>query len=155
MRGAQLTWEKWDDFGTEALALAERHYAEVEAELALTRPYNPDAESMRRIAEAGIMHLLAARHAGEMVGYFTWNVLPDYESKGCLLAHQGAWYVVPGFPRVGVELLDESIRYLKSIGCSHALLHHRIYGRGNSLGKAFLRRGAVQHQIDYQLYLGE
>lgn len=150
--------ETWDQIWPEADLLASQHFAEVEGKLAEQRPYRVDAAAMKAIADSGIMWIWGARgHTGQLLGYCTWNVLPDYESAGLLIALQGAWFVAAGARggQVGLELYKRSLDDLRKAGVANAFPHHRLEGAGKSLGKFFRRLGATETQHTYSLWLGQ
>jgi hypothetical protein len=137
--------ESWQDF--ERLALQEQ------AEISEQRPFRPDWESMQALNEKGIFQVLVARIDGNVVGYFTWLLDFDLESKGTLIANQLAWYVEPGHPIIAVRMLDRAIEELKKIGCEFVYFHHTVHGRGASLGRLFERKGAELLGYNYVLKL--
>lgn len=152
-----LAWEKWETFGHDALAIAKDHFSEVEGELAQRRPYNPNSAGMLALSQAGILHCLSARVAGKLVGYFTWNVIPDLESQSLLIGMQGAWYIDPAYRHgsLGVRMFDESIAHLRRLGVCNAFLHHRTCGAGRGIGRFFRRRGGQLCQMTYSLWIGK
>ena len=90
-------FERWDECGSEILAIAGNHFAEVEGSLALARSYAPKVEAYELMDRIGMLRLLAARdHTGKLVGYATWNLSEDIESAGLFIGTQGAMYVSPG-----------------------------------------------------------
>jgi|SRR5215471_122677 len=130
-------------------ALARLEQVEVDEQ----RPFRPDWDSMQSLNDRGIFQLLVARVDGRMVGYFTWLLDFDLESKGTLIANQLAWFVEPGHPIVAVRMLDRAIIELKKIGCKFVYFHHTVHGRGASLGRLFERRGAELLGYNYVLKL--
>jgi hypothetical protein len=125
------TWEE-----LERLALQEQD--EIEEQ----RTFRPDWKSMSVLNEQGIFQVLVARVDGKMVGYFTWLLDFDLESRGTLIANQTAWFVEKGHPIVAVRMLDRAIMELKKIGVQFVYFHHGVIGRGASLGRLFERKGA-------------
>lgn len=147
--------EPWSDalYQQEMRPLAEAHAREVEHD-ARDR-FKLDLAIMRVCAEHGALKVVIARRGGEMVGYLTWNVTPDVEAEGQLIAQQGGWYVAPGHPRAAVMLFDASIDMLRAEGVKRAFPHHRTHGRGAHIGRFFLRRGAELIQHTYCLQIGD
>lgn len=149
--------EPWDSVWPEIDELFAQHFNEVEGELAQNRPYRLNEPEMRALNEKGFLRIVTARVDGVLAGYCMWMVTEDVESKGMLIAQHGPWFVKPQFGRflLGVKLFDASIADLKKIGVSCAFPHHRLNGRGARLGAFFKRRGAVETQRTYSLWLGE
>lgn len=139
--------DSWQEFG----ALAQEEHEEINEE----RPFIPDWESMASLQRSGLFQVLAARVDGRMVGYFSWMIDFDIESKGTLIINQGAWFVREGYPTVGVKLFDRALEEFKRLGVKFAYLHHTCNGRGARLGKLYERRGAKVLGFKYVLNLSE
>jgi hypothetical protein len=149
--------EPWDAIWPEIDALFAEHFNEVEGELAENRPYKLDEPAMRALAVAGVLRICTARVDGALAGYCMWQVSRDVESAGMLIAQHGPWFVrkVYAHLMLGPKLFDASIRDLRKLGVKNAFPHHRLQGRGAKLGAFFRRRGAVETQRTYSLWLGE
>lgn len=143
----------WPD----AEPLARAHFAEVEGDLAAKRPFSVHAETMQAMNEAGVLCIVTARLDGKLLAYCTWNVLPDIESWGTIIANQGAIYAADGFARYHLckRMLDFSIAGLKAVGVHCLFLHHRTLGRGARLGSLFERFKAVMIKREYFLWIRE
>src|ERR1700744_645537 len=97
--------EPWSaDLWAEMKPHAEAHFEEVDGGVEPRRKFKLDEPLMQAIADAGSLKTVIARCEGKLVGYYTWNIQPDVESAGLLIAQQGAWYVDPGHPRVAVMM---------------------------------------------------
>jgi hypothetical protein len=106
--------------------------------------------------DLGVFKIVSARApGGALVGYLTFSLGHDVESKDLLVANQGAWFVLPGFPRVAAQMFDFATCQLRDLGADVALLHHRLLGRGKGLGRFLTRRGAVEIKHEYYLDLRE
>jgi hypothetical protein len=138
MDGLTIEFEAVKDCWQEMEALAAREQIEVKE----IRPFGPDWKSMQTLNEQGIFRGLVARIDGRAVGYFTWLIDFDLESKGTLIANQSTWYVEPRHPLVAIKMLDRAIAELKKAGVEFIYFHHTIHGRGANLGRLFQRRGA-------------
>lgn len=149
--------EPWDAIWPEADPLFAEHFGEVEGELAENRPYKLDEPMMRQMNAIGMLRICTARVDGILAGYCMWNVTPDVESAGMLIAQHGPWFVRKGYAHLmlGPKLFDASIADLRDIGVKNAFPHHRLEGRGAKLGAFFRRRGAVETQRTYSMWLGE
>jgi len=149
--------EPWASLWPEIDSLGAEHFAEVEGDLAKNRPYRLDEPTMCAMAASGGIRITSARVDGELAGYCMWNISKDVESAGMLIATHGPWFVKQKFARLalGQKLFDASIADLRSIGVKNAFPHHRLEGRGVKLGAFYKRRGAVEVQRTYSLWLGE
>lgn len=116
------------------------------------RPYGPDWESLISSEAQGTIKCLAARRGAELVGYLSYSMGFDLESRGTLIVHQLAWYVRPG-ESVATRMLDWLIAECKRLGVKFLYLHHPHRGRGAALGKVYERRGAVLSSNHYTLVL--
>lgn len=148
--------ETWESLWPEADALFAEHFNEVEGNLAETRPYDLDEPTMCAMNASGRLRIWTARVDGELAGYCMWDVTKDVESKGLLIALHGPWYVRQKFAslHLGCKLFDSSIEELRVSGVQNAFPHHRVQGRGAKLAAFFKRRGAVETQRTYSLWLG-
>ena len=149
--------ESWETLWPEADALFAEHFDEVEGDLAQLRPYKLDAPAMCAMNASGHLRICSARVNGELAGYCMWTVTEDVESKGLLIAQHGPWFVKKQFGHLllGLKLFDASIADLRAIGVKNAFPHHRTQGRGARLAAFFKRRGAVETQRTYSLWLGD
>jgi hypothetical protein len=145
----EIGFEKVADTWQELERLVLLEVNEVEEQ----RPFGPDWASMKTLNEAGIFQVLIARVDGKMVGYFSWLVDFDLESKGTLIVNQSAWFVEEGYPIVAVKMLNRAIAEFKKIGVEFAYFHHTVKGRGAGLGRLFERKGAKLLGYNYVLSL--
>ena len=149
--------EPWDSLWPEIDALFAEHFNEVEGDLAVNRPYKLDEPAMRAMNTAGMLRIITARVDGILAGYCMWQVTPDVESAGMLIAQHGPWFVrkVHAHLMLGPKLFNASLVDLRALGVKNAFPHHRLQGRGAKLGAFFRRLGAVETQRTYSLWLGE
>lgn len=149
--------EAWPSLWPDIDRLFAEHFGEVEGVLADHRPYRLDEPTMRSMNAAGQLRIFAARVDGILAGYCMWSVTKDVESAGMLIAQHGPWFVRKEFSHLmlGPKLFDASIADLRSIGVKNAFPHHRLQGRGAKLGAFFRRRGAIETQRTYSMWLGE
>jgi hypothetical protein len=140
----------------EVQILTQQHFDEVDGGVEPNRGHDVDAAALHELSKRGILLVITARLDGRLVGYFTWNVQTDVESKGLLIALQGAWFVSPDAPnRTAVWLWDRSEAELRWMGVKCIYPHHRLQGRGANIGKFFMRRGAKPIQTTYSLWIGD
>lgn len=135
------------DAWQEAEELSKLEYEEIEEE----RPFGPDWETLKTLNDAGLFQSFVARVDGIMVGYISWMIDFDIESKGTLIANQTQWFVKKGYPKVGIQLFAKALEELDRIGVEFVYLHHTVHGRGARLGKLFTRKGAKLLGCNYVL----
>lgn len=145
-----LKLEKAADVWQEIDSLAKVEYDEVERGL---RPYGPDWESVKWLEQSGTLKILTARKNGRMIGYFTFMLDFDMESKGTLIANQCSWFVEEGHFGVAARMFKWAVKEWKRLGVKFAYLHNAQRGRGKTLGKFFTRIGAVHVSNTYALRL--
>lgn len=141
--------ETWSQVWPEAEQLALLHHSEVRE----TTPLVVDTETMFAMSKGGWLRIIAARLGPELIGYLTWQLSCSVESSGVLIAQQGAWFLLPGYPRVALQMFEESVEILKKAQVRFMYPHNRFSGRGDGLDKFFLRRGAKPLQMVYEMEL--
>lgn len=147
--------ETWAQVWPDAAGLASAHDVEVNGGVEPRRKHEPDSELMALMSLQGNLRIVAARdQALNLLGYLTWTLLGDPESKGLPIAIQGAWYAAPG-SHVGGLMFDFSVELLKGLGIQCIFPHHRMQGRGADLGPFFKLRGATEYKREYILWIGE
>jgi hypothetical protein len=156
MAALEIWCEPFASVWPEVQELGQQHFDEVDGGVEPKRRFALDAPALHDMSKRGILVILTARLDGRLAGYFTWNVLPDVESAGLLVAYQGAWFVSPSAPNKTARMLwDRSVAELKLAGVQNIFPHHRTQGRGAGLGKFFTRRGAKAIQTTYSLWIGD
>lgn len=149
--------EPWEAIWPAVNDIATKHFNEVDGGIEPRRPFKVKASAMQAMSDAGILKIVTARSAGQLVGYFTWTITEDIESEGLMIALQGAWFVDPAarFRRVGIRLFMKSVTELRLLGVKNIFPHHRLQGSGAALGKFFKRQGAIEIQHTYSLWIGD
>lgn len=148
----ELRLEPWNMIWPEAKPLMARHHEEVH-ERDSRMPFKPALQVAQALQEAGVLKIVTARSAGQLVGYCIWYLSPDLESEDVLVASQGPWYVLPEWRAsgVGIRLVRESVRHLRDAGASLILLHH--WANNPRLGMVFGRLGAKPLETVYELWV--
>ena len=140
--------EKVKDVWQEAEKLAAAEYKEIEDR----RSPTPDWKSIIGLNDVGMFQALIARVDGRMIGYFTWMVDFDLESKGTLIANQTMWYIEPGHSAVvASKMFDMAVQCFEKLGVRYAYLHHTLKGRGAKLRRFYERKGAELNGFNYVL----
>jgi GNAT superfamily N-acetyltransferase len=109
-----LAWgQDYDAFLREAWPLIRPHWNEVGTHRDVLR-LDPDHERYRRLAAAGMLHILTARLDGEVVGYVFLIIGPHARDKGATVAKDDVYYVRPDCRRLrlGVAFIEEILSYV-------------------------------------------
>ena len=148
--------ESFDSIWPDCDVLGQNHFKEVEFGVDSRRQFALDTLQLSLLSERGILRVISGRTLqGELRGYLTWNVGSDPESRGLLIAVQGAFYVVPGNAKLGLMMWEESIEVLRRLAVNCVFPNHRLEGRGKTLGKFFRRQGAKLIKHEYMLWIGK
>lgn len=152
-----LQLEQFAVIEQEVDALAKAHFREVDDGVEPRRHFELDSGLMTFGSKIGNLRIYTARVNEALVGYCTWNVQYDVESKGLLIATQGAWYMAPGHGRLGLRLYKFTLDALRALGVRCVYPHHRLQGRGDidRLGPWFQHLGAKPIKIEYSLWIGD
>lgn len=153
----EIGLEPFASIWPEVDALGAAHFEEVDGGIEPNRPYRLDVALMQQLENIGCLKIITARVKGHLAGYCTWNITPDVESAGLLIAQQGAWFVGKDFDRLhlGTKMLKMAITELRKLGVKNIFPHHRLQGRGARLGLLFRRMGAKEIQHTYSLWIGD
>lgn len=88
--------ETVDDVQEEITPLLKQHYEEI----ALYKehiPFDPDWDRYRALCDAGVLHIVTARDAGRLVGYYISLVLPHLHYQTTLYSHNDVLFVHPDY----------------------------------------------------------
>jgi hypothetical protein len=120
--------EKWREFYPEARPLMRAHWEEI----ALDRdviPLSMNEERYQALADAGLLHVLAAREDAELAGYYVAIVMPHvhYQNAG-LMAFTDIYFLAPRFRQGtnGVQLFVEAEESLRALGVVKAYLSCKV-----------------------------
>lgn len=99
------------------------HHAEVDFENH-DIPLNPDWEQYNKLEVAGALHILTARHNGELVGYFFALVWPSLHFAQEISAVSDIFYLDPAYRPGGngIKLLKEAEKMVKALGATRCYL---------------------------------
>lgn len=153
MRHADIQEETWESFYRDGQALFREHYAEVGEVHNL--PYEPNFELASRMYDLGMLQIMTARHAGEMVGYLVFQIEPCFESKNVKRGIQTIFFVKPQFRgNLGLRLHAASRKALTENGIRLLTLRSGIRGVGERQEVLFKRLGARNDGHMFSLVIG-
>jgi len=151
----QLTFatENWSDCVGEMHPMWRDHWAEVAThkdKIAL----KPDLAEYERINAAGQLHLTAARHKGELVGYLSAIVRPHLHYAHSLSAFYDLYYLAPAYRQGanGLQLFREAERALKARGVERMFTGTKL---SKDMGKLFQRVGWQETERLFVKWIGD
>lgn len=121
--------EPWRPFFEEARPLMQRHWEEIAVDQG-TIKLSLNEERYQAMADGGILHVLAARADGALVGYYIAFLLPHvhYQDAG-LMAFTDIYFMLPEFRRgsAGIRLFVEAEKSLRARGVVKTYLSTKVH----------------------------
>jgi GNAT superfamily N-acetyltransferase len=109
--------EPWSQYKREACSIWPKHWEEIAVDRDAIK-LNVDYAQYDALDSQGALHIVVARSAGRMVGYWLGIIRPHLHYKTSLSAFTDIYYVDPDFRkgRVGIELFKFAEKTLKARG---------------------------------------
>ena len=109
--------ERWDTYYPETVPLWEQHYLEVANDQDVI-PLAPNLAAYTAYDASGMLHIVTARAAGALVGYWTGIVGPHLHYATTLMAMTDMYYLLPDWRRGrnALRLFGTAHRTLKARG---------------------------------------
>ncbi len=142
------TWESFAAGCVEALPLMRKHHAEV-YDFKDTCPFDPLWEEYFNLERAGMLHILAVRHGGVLVGYMGLILGPMLHSRHCIRARGDSYYLDPLFRRgrTGLRMFIEAEIRMKKLGAMRIeFVPKKTLDSYELLVKWFLKRGYLENE---------
>jgi len=115
------------EFLNELMDIFPEHYEE----LSVTKEFElePDYESYKRMAEAGMIRCITCRNNKDLIGYIVFFVTPHLHYKSCKTAVEDIYYVKKEYRkgRVGIRLFQYAETALKRIGVQRIVMHTKVH----------------------------
>ena len=116
--------ERVSDVLEEIKPLLEAHWREI----ALYQdrfPLNPDYGKYEALDKAGMVHIVTARDAGTLIGYYISFVMPHLHYRDCIVAMNDILFLKPEYRRgrVGMKLIEFVEEDLRRIGVDRMIIH--------------------------------
>lgn len=135
--------EPWESIEDEITPYWRRHGDELAADGSLLAPVAPDWDTYRRLADAGLLHAVIARAAGEIVGFFFFLTVPHFHASTTPLAMAHLAWTAPEHRGKGIG------SKLYRIGWAHAeALGAQVLVSGAKVGSpltGMLERAGFRH----------
>lgn len=89
---------------------------------------NPDEDYYLKMADAGRLGIITARHRGVLVGYLVWTIAHHPHYKDILCAQDDAHYLHPAYRRglMGYFLLRKALDALPRWGVQYCYVREKI-----------------------------
>lgn len=144
--------EPWASVLPEMMGLWPAHWAEIAGDkdkIAL----DPDLEKYAAMDARGVLHVMTARKAGELVGYYVWVVETHLHYRTTLMGFADIYWLRPdcrkGF--AGVRFIKESEKHIKSLGVKKLFSATKCW---LDMSRIFERLGWKQTERTYCKYIG-
>lgn len=144
--------EAWSDLLPEMSPIWQQHWEEV----AMHRdavPLDPDLDAYLSMERAGMLHIVAARSEGKLIGYHISIVKPHLHYRTTLHAHTDVYFVCPEFRQgmTGVKLFKEVERTLKARGVIKMITGTKL---SLDMGRIFERLGWEETERTFTKLIG-
>lgn len=147
--------ESWSECADEIVVLAEASWDETVPGLEPERRFDLDREAFAAMDRAGVLVIVTARGLdSSLLGYCSWVLQFDLESRGALIAQQGSWHAAAGCWGVGWKVFQASLVVLRQLGVQRCYPHKRATGRSAGADRFFKRLGGVAVMTVYSIELG-
>lgn len=147
--GVVIAQEPFDAWERDGAALFRQHCADVGE--APDNWANKNIPLMRKLYDAGALHITTARCNGRMFGYLAAVVSPSLETRGQLRGVHTTFFVSKEMPGLGLKLQRASVAALKAKGASEVWFVEGERGSGPRLGVLYRRIGAEEFGKLYRL----
>lgn len=145
--------ERWNDVKDGASRYWNEHWEEV-ATNRDKMPLAPDFATLKALDDAGILHIVIGRQAGELVTYHASFVRPHYHYVTSLCAFTDLYWMrkdVRG-PRVALRMFQAVEATLKARGVVKIFTGTKI---SNDAGPLFESMGMVETERLYTKWIGD
>lgn len=150
----RFKWEKFRDIVRELLPLWQRHWVELAGDRDRIL-LDPDFDSYYRLDFEGLLHILAARVDGELVGYTFTIVGPHLHYRSTKTGHTEMFWLAPEYRSgwTGVRLLRLTRKGLRDRGVKLHTISFKIAFEGGRVGKLLARLGYRSTDITMRMVI--
>lgn len=140
--------EPWQSFKREAAILFPKHWKEIalhQAEI----PLDVDFSTFDQMDAQGMLHLVVAREAGEIAGYWLGIIRPHFHYKQSLTAYTDVYYIRQesrGDVFAFLHMLDYVEETLKKRGVQKLFIASKCH---KDLSRIFERRDMTRTEVVY------
>jgi GNAT superfamily N-acetyltransferase len=116
--------DAWPDIQAHIAA----HWQEIAQDQAVM-PLDPDLAGYTALADAGMLAIVTARTAEQLIGYFVTFVRPHLHYQQTLCGYVDVYYVAPAYRQhgVGVALFQTAERLLRARGVQKLFAATKVY----------------------------
>lgn len=111
------------------------------------KPLNPIYQTYSKLADAGIIHVIAVRDDGKLIGYLMFMLSPDMHYGG-LAAIEDIYYLKPEYRgrMIGSRMFSEFESEARRFGAWKMMVSTKVHKDNSSLLE---RHGMVEHEKIY------
>ncbi len=121
-----LAQERLSQIRDEAWPLLLRHWEEIALNKETT-PLDPDWDAYKRLEDAGVLHVTTLRLDGELIGYVSFFVGPNFHYKTKIVASDDIFYLAPEHRQglLGRSLLKAAHMAVIAAGATKIVHRHK------------------------------
>lgn len=145
--------EPWRQYKAEALCLWPQHWQEIAIDREAI-PLKVDYDQYDALDAIGALHVLVARSAGKIVGYWLGIIRPHLHYADSLSAFTDIYYILPEYRkgRVGINLFKEAEKTLRARGVQKVFTGTKVH---LDMGRVFEHLGYRKTEVLYTKVLGD
>lgn len=139
--------EPWSSFKAESLNLWPLHWQEIAIDRDKIK-LNIDYDQYDQTDAQGALHVVVAREAGKIIGYWLGIVRPHLHYADSLSAFTDVYYILPEHRkgRVGINLFKEAEKTLRARGVQKIFTGTKVH---LDMGKVFEHLGYRKTEVLY------
>lgn len=153
-----FAWEPFQAIAREVAPLLHRHYRETGSNTVAV-PLDLDFAQYIRLSEAGVLHVLTARHNGKLVGYLFSTIGAHLNFVSTVFSTAHMYYLLPSYRRGwnGVHLFREWIKAAENSHVRVLQVGEKLHTSKHDKRVAVLLKylGFTQTERNYTKLIGE
>lgn len=151
-----FAWEQFSAIAREIAPLLQRHYRETGSNTAAV-PLDLDFAQYIRLSDAGVLHVLTARHKGKLVGYLFSTIGAHLNFVTTVFSTAHMYYLLPSYRRGwnGVNLFRHWMRAADSSGARVLQITETLVPKGKRVAVLLRYLGFTSHACEYRKLIGD
>ena len=130
-----IACESWPALLPELQGLWTAHHAEIAQDQDGRMPLDVDVERYGLLAATDILHLMALRVDGQLVGYWAGFIMPHLHYQSTRVCLTDVYYIVPTHRNAGLgrQFFQAIEAYLRTCGVQKAFVQSKVYADHSKL----------------------